>query len=319
MASDQALASAATDLPDGVYKRNLGREISRYRYVYLLILPAFAFIFLYRYVPMWGITIAFKDYNAFDGIMGSPWAGLKYFSRMFASATFARVMRNTVFISMLRILIGFPAPIIFALLINEIRHIRVKRVTQTISYLPHFMSWVVVGGIVREMLGLRGPINTIVEYFGGTAEVFLTSESLFVPVVIVSAIWKNIGWGSIIYLSAIAGIDPQLYEAAEIDGAGRIQRMVHITVPSMIPVIVILFLLRVGNILDAGFDQIFNLYNPLVYSVGDIIDTYVYRVGLVQLDFSFATAAGIFKNVLGLLLMIVVNFALKNQRQYGVL
>jgi putative aldouronate transport system permease protein len=299
--------------------RKLRADLYRYRYVYLLIFPALAFIVLYRYVPMWGVTIAFKDFKAPLGILGSPWAGLKHFRNMFGSAQFIRVMRNTIVISGLKLLIAFPMPIVFAILLNEIRRIRVKRVVQTISYLPHFMSWVVVGGIVREMLNLRGPINTVVELLGGTPELWLTNETLFVPILLGSAVWRGVGWGSIIYLSAITGIDPQLYEAAEIDGASRVQRMIHITLPSIVPVIVILFLLRVGQILDAGFDQIFNLYNPLVYSVGDIIDTYVYRLGLVQLDFSLATAAGLFKNVLGLILMIGVNLGLKRQREYGVI
>jgi putative aldouronate transport system permease protein len=296
----------------------LGKRIQRYKYVYLLILPAIAFVILYRYVPMWGIVIAFKRYNAFEGILKSPWVGLDHFRRMFTSYTFFRIMRNTVVISMLKILIAWPAPIFFALLLNEIRVLRVKKFVQTISYLPHFLSWVVVAGIVRELLSMRGPVNTVVAWLGGTPELYLTNEALFVPILIASAIWRGVGWGSIVYLSAITGIDPQLYEAAEIDGAGRIQRMYHITVPSIVPVIVILFLLRVGNVLDAGFDQIFNLYNPLVYSVSDIIDTYVYRVGLVDLDFSFATAAGLFKNVLGLIFMLMVNFVLKRQREYGI-
>ena len=320
MATDPAILAASnvgTSITHGG-RRRLRAQIYRYRYVYLLILPALAYIILYRYVPMYGVIIAFKDFKAPLGIVGSPWAGLKHFQTMFGSAQFVRVMRNTIVISGLKLLIAFPMPILFAILLNEIRRARVKRVVQTISYLPYFMSWVVVGGIVREMLSLRGPVNWVIEQLGGTPELWLTNTGLFVPILLGSAIWRGVGWGSIIYLSAITGIDPQLYEAAEIDGAGRIQRMIHITLPSLVPVIVILFLLRVGQILDAGFDQIFNLYNPLVYSVGDIIDTYVYRMGLVELDFSFATAAGLFKNVLGLLLMIAVNLGLKRQRQYGV-
>jgi putative aldouronate transport system permease protein len=296
----------------------LGKRIIRYKYVYLLMFPAIAFVFLYRYVPMWGIVIAFKRYNAFDGIWRSPWVGLEHFRRMFTSVSFYRIMRNTIVISLGKILIAWPAPILFALLLNEIRRLRVKKFVQTISYLPHFISWVVVAGIIRELLSLRGPVNAVVQLLGGKPDLFLTNEALFVPILLASAVWRGVGWGSIVYLSAITSIDPQLYEAAEIDGAGRIQRMAHITFPSIVPVIVILFLLRVGQILDAGFDQIFNLYNPLVYSVADIIDTYVYRVGLVDLDFSFSTAAGLFKNVLGLIFMLMVNYVLKRQREYGI-
>lgn len=296
----------------------LARRISRFRYVYILLLPAIAYIFIYRYIPMYGIVIAFKRYNAYKGILASPWVGLEHFRRMFGSYDFYRIMRNTVVIGVAKIVVSWPAPIFFALLLNEIRRVRPKKIVQTISYLPHFLSWVVVAGIVREMLSMRGPVNTIVQWFGGKPELFLTKEALFVPILLVSAIWRGVGWGSIVYLSAITSIDPQLYEAAEIDGAGRIQRIVHITFPCIVPVIVILFLLRVGNILDAGFDQIFNLYNPMVYSVGDIIDTYVYRVGLLDLDFSFATAAGVFKNVLGLIFLLMVNYMLKRQREYGI-
>lgn len=293
--------------------------MARYRYVYLLILPAIVFFIIYHYIPIYGITIAFKRYNAVKGILGSPWAGLTHFTRMFSTPEFFRVFRNTLVISLGKLIFAFPAPIIFALVINEIRHIRTKRVVQTISYLPHFMSWVVAAGIFREFLGLRGPLNAFLGLFGADPHLFLTDQQLFVPILIVTEIWHNVGWGSIIYLSAITSIDPQLYEAAEIDGAGRISRILHITLPSIVPAIVILFLLRVGHIMNAGFDQVFNLYNPLVYKVGDIIDTYVYRVGLGNLDFSYATAIGIFKNVLGLILLVVVNRVTGRYTEYGVM
>ncbi len=297
----------------------LGGQIVRYRYVYLLILPAIVFFVVYHYVPIYGITIAFKRYNAVKGILGSPWDGLTNFTRMFSTPDFLRVFRNTIVISLAKLVFAFPAPIIFALAINEIRHLRTKRVVQTISYLPHFMSWVVAAGIIREFLGMRGPVNALVGLLGMKAQLYLTNQTLFVPILVVTEIWHNIGWGSIVYLSAITGIDPQLYEAAEIDGAGRFTKIAHITLPSIMPAIIILFLLRVGHVMNAGFDQVFNLYNPIVYSVGDIIDTYVYRVGLGNLDFSYATAIGIFKNVLGLILLVVVNRVTGRYSEYGVM
>ena len=214
-------------------------------------------------------------------------------------------------ISVLKVLIGFPGPIIFALMLNEIAQRRPKKVFQTISYLPHFVSWVVVGGLARDVLSQRGVINFIGGLFGIEPVIYLQQEELFVPILIFSMIWKNIGWGSIIYLAAIASIDPQLYEAAALDGAGRIQRIRYVTLPSIIHVIVILFLLRIGDILEAGFDQVFNLYNPMVYSVADIIDTYVYRVGIADFQYSYAAAVDLFKNVVGLILLLIVNHVTK--------
>ena len=293
-------------------------KVVRYRYLYLLLLPVLAYFIVFRYLPMFGIIIAFKDYRFGDGIMGSKWAGFTHFRDMFGGLTFWNVFRNTIVISLGKLATSFPAPILFAVLLNEIRAPRYKRVQQTISYLPHFVSWVVAAGIVREFLAVRGPINSLFAVLGREPIIFLSEPSMFVPILLISEVWKSIGWDSIVYLAAITSIDPQLYEAAEIDGAGRISRIRHITLPSLMPVIAILFLLRIGNILDAGFDQIFNLYNPLVYNVGDIIDTYTYRVGLLQLDFSYAAAVGIFKNVLGLIALLIVNQTVNRVREYGI-
>ena len=235
---------------------------------------------------------------------------------MFASEKFYQVLWNSIRISFLKIAIGFPGPIIFALLLNEVRQVAWKKSFQTISYLPHFVSWVVVGGIVRSV---HGVVNGAIGIFGAEPRLFLQEMHSFLPIVITSMIWKNIGWGSIIYLAAITGIDPDLYEAAEIDGAGRVQRMWHITLPSITHVIIILFLLRIGNILEAGFDQIFNLYNPLVYDVADIIDTYVYREGISGFKYSLTAAASLFQNLVGLMLLLVVNVVTRRmQADYSV-
>ena len=284
-------------------------KLNRYKWIYLLFLPLFAFAFIFNYMPMYGIQIAFKDFRPIDGIWGSKWAGMKYYIRMFLEPTFLRVFRNTLVISFLKVGIVFPAGILFAILLNEIAAPIAKRVYQTISYLPHFLSWIVLAGIIRDLAAIDGPINFIMEnLFGATPQVFLSNSKAFVPILVMSDLWQTMGWNSIIYLAAITGISKELYESADIDGAGRIQKIISITLPSIAPVILIMFILRLGGVMNAGFDQILNLYNPMVYGVADIIDTYVYRVGLMQMNFSYSTAIGLFKNVIGLLLVLTTNF-----------
>lgn len=292
----------------------------RYRYMFALLAAALVHTVIFRYGPIYGVIIAFKDYRIFDGILGSPWVGFDNFRRLFSvTSSFKTVFRNTVLISLYRVIFGFPAPIILALLLNELMNEPFKRVVQTISYLPHFLSWVILGGILREILSpAYGVVNQLFVALGAKPVYFLASKTWFVSVLITSGIWQGIGWGSIIYLAAISGIDAQLYEAAIIDGAGKLRQIRYITVPSLLPVMVILFILRMGNILDAGFDQIFNLYNPVVYEVADIIDTYVYRIGLVEFDFSFSAAVGLFKNVVGLILVVIVNRFAKTFGEYGI-
>ncbi|MCY4484284.1 MAG: ABC transporter permease subunit [Spirochaetaceae bacterium] len=295
------------------------KEVYRHREYLLLLLPALVIFVLFRYIPMAGIVIAFKKYTIAGGLFGSPWVGFTYFERLFDSEKFYQVLWNSIRISFLKIAIGFPGPIIFALLLNEVRQVAWKKSFQTISYLPHFVSWVVVGGIVRDVLSVHGVVNGMMGFFGAEPRLFLQEMHSFLPIVITSMIWKNIGWGSIIYLAAITSIDPDLYEAAEIDGAGRVRRMWHITLPSITHVIIILFLLRIGNILEAGFDQIFNLYNPLVYDVADIIDTYVYREGISGFQYSLTAAASLFQNLVGLMLLLMVNVVTRRmQADYSV-
>jgi putative aldouronate transport system permease protein len=291
--------------------RALLREMYRHRAYYLIILPAIVCFIVVKYIPIGGIVLAFKNYTITGGIWGSEWAGLKYFERMLGSADFLRVFRNTIVISLLKMATVFPAPIVFALMLNEVFNLRLKKTFQTVSYLPHFISWVVAAGLFRSFLSFEGPVNYLLELFTDQRVVFMKDPFFFMMVVVTSGVWKTVGWGSIIYLAAIAGIDPELYDAAEIDGAGRMQRIVHITLPAILPVIVVLFLLRIGEIFDAGFDQIFNLYSPIVYSVGDIIDTYVYRQGLVNLQFSYTTAVGLSKNILGLIMLLIMNYVVK--------
>lgn len=293
----------------------------RHRYLFALLAAALVWTIIFKYGAMYGIITAFTKYRWADGIWAGEWVGLQWFIRMFNGTTdFGRVFRNTVLISLYRLLWGFPAPIILALLLNEVRQRHFKRTVQTISYLPHFLSWVVLGGIIRSILSpSTGVINSVIAGLGGDRIHFLADVNWFVTVLISSGVWQSVGFSSIIFLAAIAGVDPQLHESAIVDGAGKIRQAWSITIPSIIPVIMIMFILRVSDILDAGFDQILNLYGPVVYEVADIIDTYVYRVGLREVGRQgLATATGLFKNVIGLVLVVIVNRVAKTFGDYGI-
>ena len=275
------------------------RVLRRYRYLYLMAVPVVLFYALFHYAPMYGLIIAFKDYNVFKGILGSPWVGLYNFELVFGDNYFWKVVRNTAIISLLKLVFGFPAPIIIALLLNEVLHMGFKRVIQTIIYLPRFISWVILAGIMINILSIHGGlVNQIVELFGGTPQSYLMKPDYFRPIVTISHIWKTAGWGSIIYLAALAGINVELYESAVIDGAGKLRQTWHVTLPGIRPAIILLLILSLADIMNAGFDQIFVLYNSLTQEVGDIIDTYVYRQGLQAARYSYATVVGIFKSVI---------------------
>ncbi len=278
----------------------------------VMFLPVLAYFIIFKYIPMYGITIAFKDYKLVQGIMHSPWSDPLFstFIKMFKTDTFVRAVKNTLIISVLKLLFQFPMPIILALALNEIRNLRYKKVVQTISYLPHFLSWVIIAGLFKQLLSpTTGFVNTIVEFFGGESIFFMASNEWFRTTLVFSNIWQTVGWGSILYLAALAGISPHLYEAAECDGASRMQKIWHITLPGILPTIVVLFILRIGYLLDGGFDQVFNFYNEAVYKTGDIIDTYVYRIGLGRMKYSNGAASGLFKNVIGFILVIITNSA----------
>lgn len=276
----------------------------------MMMLPTIVYFIIFKYVPMAGIIMAFKEYQLGPGIWGSPWCGLLNFSMAFETVTFRRAVMNTLIISLQKVVIGFPAPIILALLLNEVRHMRFKKTIQTVSYLPHFLSWIIVSGMVTQLLSpTNGAVNFLLtRVFGLKAPIyFLGDNNYFRFTLIVTDIWKGVGWGSVLYMATIASIDPTLYEAAVCDGATRFQRLLHITLPCLLPTITIMLILRVGNIMDAGFDQVFNLYNAAVYKTGDIIDTYVYRYGLGDMQYSLGTAVGLFKNVIGFALVIGTN------------
>lgn len=275
--------------------------------LYLMILPGILYYVVFKYVPLAGSVIAFQDFQIFKGIGGSEWVGFENFKYIFSYQDFYTVLRNTAVIALYQLLFGFPAPIILALLFNEVRLMMAKRFVQSLFYLPHFLSWVVVGGIVFELLSSQGVINALREWLGLEPILFMQEQRYFRSIVVLSAIWKDVGWGTIVYLAAIAGINPNLYEAAVMDGANRWKQTMHITLPTMFPTILVLFLLNIGNFLELGFDQIYNLLTPMTYSVGDIIETYVYRAGVLQGQYSVTTTIGLFQSVIGFALLWIFN------------
>jgi len=275
--------------------------------IWIIALPGVLHLALFKYVPMLGNVIAFQDYNIFSGLFGSRWVGLKHFATMFTYEEFFEILRNTLLLSFYSILFGFPAPLLLALLLNEMRIRWLKRPVQTLLYLPHFLSWVIVGGVFINLLSLDGFVNTALGWFGFEKTDFMTRPEYFRGIVVSTYIWKEVGWGMIIYLAALTSINPHLYEAAMVDGASRWRQMWHITLPSLTPTIVALFLLRIGNVLDSNLEQVLILLNPLVQDVGEVIDTYVYRVGLLDAQYSFSTAVGLFKSAVGFFLIAAMN------------
>ncbi|WP_224725878.1 ABC transporter permease [Paenibacillus vietnamensis] len=283
--------------------------------LYIMILPGIIYYLVFKYVPLAGSAIAFQDFQIMKGMMSSPWVGLDNFKFIFTYQDFYLVLRNTATIALYHLVFGFPAPIILALLFNEVRLMLAKRVVQSLFYLPHFLSWVVVGGIVFELLASEGAFNMIRGWLGMEPILFMQEQRYFRSIVVISAIWKDVGWGTIIYLAAIAGINPNLYEAAVMDGANRWKQTLHITLPTMFPTILVLFLLNIGNFLELGFDQIYNLLTPMTYSVGDIIETYVYRAGVLQGQYSVTTAIGLFQSVIGFALLWIFNRMARKSEQ----
>lgn len=296
--------------------------LKKNRLHYVLLIPGILYFLIFHYIPLYGIVVAFKDVTPFDGFQGiftSKWVGLKHFHNFTSSYYFWDIMRNTVLISLYRIVFGFPAPILLALLMNEVKNVLFKRTIQTISYLPYFISLVVVAGLTTTLLTTDGGIvNAVLQRLGFEPIFFLGDNHYFRSVLVASGIWKDVGWGTIVYLAAIAGIDPHLYEAAVIDGAGRFQQMRHITLPGIMFIVVIMLIFAVGGLMNAGFEQILLLYSPPVYKVADTIDTYVYRRGLVEMQYSFAAAVNVFKSVISLALLLGANYLAKKLKQDGI-
>lgn len=291
------------------WRRTKLRRILLHRELYLLFFPVFVWYITFCYVPMGGLIIAFKDYSVTRGILSSDWVGFANFSELMRLKSFSTAFLNTLIFSVQKLVFAFPMPILFALLINEIANMKIKRLVQTVSYLPHFISWSAAGGIIYMMLAPNsGALNNLIVFFGGSGKNYIGISSDFRLIVLLSHIWKSLGWSAIVFLAAISGVDEQLYEAAYIDGAGRIRRIWHITIPGIIPTICVMLIMQMGNILNISFDQIFILANEMVLDVAETLDYFVYRVGLASANnFSQATAAGMFKSVIGLVLVVLTN------------
>lgn len=289
-------------------RRQLWSFMRKYWILYVLALPGFMYFIVLKYIPLFGSVIAFQNYSIFKGILQSEWVGFDQFKRMFAYADFLEILKNTILIGLYDLFFAFPIPIVLALLLNELRMVALKRLIQTAVYLPHFLSWIIVGGVVVGLLSpSTGIVNQILAVFNIEPIYFLGENSYIRTILISSGIWKESGWGTIIYLAALAGINPDLYESAQIDGAGRLRQTFSITIPTIMPTIIILFLLHIGNFLDFGFERVFVFLNPLNKANGEIIDTYVYTAGLIGRQYSYTTAIGLFKSVVGLMLIMIGN------------
>lgn len=286
------------------------RQYSRNKHLILMFLPGFLLFILFSYVPLYGILIAFKKYQILDGIWGSPWVGIDNFKRLFEGAGFTTALRNTLIFAGLKYLFVFPAPIIFALLLNEVRVKWFRRSLQTITYLPHFFSWIILAGILFTFLGTEGGFNQVLGFFGIPAADWLMDPHKFYGVIVATDVWQSVGWNSIIFFAALTAVDPTLYEAAVVDGAGRFRRAWSITLPSIMPTVITMLLLSIGRFLSVGFDQIYNLTTPTTSNVADILDTYVLR-RMLTMDYELGAAAGIFSSVFGLILVIIANRLVK--------
>ena len=288
--------------------RRLKLDLQRNYQAYLMALPSIILIFIFCYIPMYGILIAFEDYRPQQGVLGSEWVGLQNFADFFQSPHALKVVRNTVFISLYGLLVNFPCPIILALMLNEVRSRAFKRTVQTISYMPYFISNVVICGMLKSFLAYDGVANALIGLFGIEPQSFLSSPALFPSVIVFSDLWQAIGWNSIIYMAALTGIDPNLYEAARIDGCGRLRQIWNITLPGIVPTMTVLLILSVGGLLSANSDKILLLYSPLTYETGDVIGTFIYRQGLQGGDYSYSTAVGLFQTVINFFLVVFANW-----------
>lgn len=304
-------------------RSELFKRIKKHRMFYLFLLPAAVMVFLFSYMPLWGITIAFKDFKMARGIMGSEWVGLEHFQKLFTDPIFYRVLKNTLIIGISTLLVSFPVTILFTLLVNEILHTGFKKIVQTITYLPHFLSWVVVGTFAFQILSpSSGVVNTILTRLGilDGPVYFMAQPNLFVVIYLIVYLWKETGYSIVVYLAVISGIDTEQYEAAQIDGANRFQKILYITLPAMLPTICVMLILNIGTIISVGFDPIFNLYCDATYRTADVISTFVYRKGMVEAQFDYSTAVGLFQNIVSLTLVLLSNWlARKANPEYRVI
>jgi putative aldouronate transport system permease protein len=298
---------------------NEGRLLRRDMFLYLLVFPGLLYFLVFKYIPMWGVLIAFQEYSPYLGFLKSEWVGLEHFERLFANPEFYRIFRNTMAINLLSLIFFFPLPIVLSLMMNELRLQWFKKTIQSIVYLPHFLSWVVIVGMSFLMLSQsEGVINQLLVAFGYEKIDFLTNPDYFWVLLTLQSIWKEAGWGTVLFLAAIASVDTQQYEAAKLDGAGRLRQMWHVTLPAIRNVIIILLILRIGHIMDVGFEQVYLMMNGAVSEVAEVFDTYVYRVGILQAQFSYSTAVGLFKSFIGVALVIAANWLAKKFGEEGV-
>ena len=299
---------------NGNFGDRLRKDWVRNRSLYFLVIPVLIFYLLFHYKPMYGAVIAFKDYTPALGVADSPWVGFANFARFFRSVYFGRLIKNTILLSVYNLIFGFPAPIILALLLNEVRNKQFKSITQTITYLPHFISLIVVTGMLTNFSMTTGLFNDIIAFFGGGRSPLLQDPKHYRTIYVASSIWQEVGWGSIIYLSALAGVDSQLYEAAQINGAGKWKQLIHVTMPAIAPTIIIMLIMKMGSLMNMGYEKTILLYNPSTYETADIISSHIYRIGLLDQDWSYSTAIGLFNSVINFGLLIITN---KISKRYG--
>lgn len=292
---------------NSIFTQTVKKDWKRNKSLYLIVIPVILFYLRFMYKPMYGALIAFQNYVPAKGMSGSKWVGFAQFIKFFNSPYFVRLIRNTLVLSLYSLIFSFPAPIILALLLNEVKNKKFKNVTQTVTYLPHFISMVVAVGIIKEFCLSDGLINDIIVMFGGERSAILQNPALYRTIYIISDIWQEVGWGSIIYLAALSGIDTQLYEAASIDGAGKFKQMLHVTVPGLMPTIIIMLILRMGSLMSMGYEKTILLYNPSTYETGDIISSYIYRIGLLEQSWSYSTAIGLFNSVINCFMLVAAN------------
>ncbi|WP_438446134.1 ABC transporter permease [Gorillibacterium sp. sgz5001074] len=279
----------------------------RFGALYLMAIPGLVFIVIFKYIPLTGSLIAFQDYSVFKGIMDSPWAGFKHFETLLHYPDFGRVFSNTLILGFLKLVFVFPVPVLLSLMINEVKNALVKKGIQTALYIPHFLSWVIVAGIAFDLFAVNGLFNVVIGWFGYDPVLVMQESSFFRVVYVLTGLWRDAGWGTVVYMAAISSIDPQLYESAMMDGASRIKQIRYVTFPLLLPTVLVLFLLEIGNFMELGFDHVYNLLTPMTYSAGDILDTYVFRTGIQQAQYSFATAVGLFQSVIGFVLVFTFN------------
>lgn len=321
--------SSALEKLTPIYKKNrktffpgvfrLLENIKKYKMLYLFLVPGLLYFIIFHYIPMGGLIIAFKDYKMSEGFLMSPWVGFKHFTKLFSTDKFYQVLFNTLIINFYKTLLFFPVPIIISLLLNEIRYIHFKRTIQSILYFPHFLSWVIVAGFVFQFLGPLGPVNNVLGSLFGIGPIsFMAKSKYFRSILVLTAVWRGTGWSTILYMAQLSTINPQLYEAAYVDGASRYKQMIYISLPGILPIVAITLIIRLGQTMTIGFEQVLVLYNPLVYNVGDVIQTYIYRVGLQNARFSFSTACGVFQAVIAFILLWTCNRLVKKMSGQGI-